>query len=112
MLDLNDDGCLSKLHVPEAGMLVDLAEQPLLELPAGRGRPSKLYHSTRHASLAPFPPTTPGRTPFSASSLRPLAVLRIRIRMFLGLPDPDPLVRGTAPDPELDPDPPIIKQKY
>jgi hypothetical protein len=37
-------------------------------------------------------------------------VLRIRIRtvrMFLGLLDPDPLVRGTAPDP----DPSIIKQK-
>jgi hypothetical protein len=29
--------------------------------------------------------------------------------MFLGLPDPDPLVRGSAPD--SDPDPSIIKQK-
>jgi hypothetical protein len=31
-----------------------------------------------------------------------------RIRMFLGLPDPDPLVRGTDPDPLVrgtDPDP-------
>jgi hypothetical protein len=36
-----------------------------------------------------------------------LAVLRIRIHMFMGLPDPDPLVRGT----DLDPDPSIIKQK-
>jgi hypothetical protein len=27
-----------------------------------------------------------------------------RIRMFLGLLDPDPLVRGTAPDPATDPD--------
>jgi hypothetical protein len=90
-------------------MPVVVAEQPLLELP-GTGRPSKLlYHSTRHASLAPFPKL--GRTPFSASSLRPLAELRIRIRMFLGLPDPDPIIRGTAPDPELDPDPPIVKQK-
>jgi hypothetical protein len=39
------------------------------------------------------------------------AVLRILIRtgagMFLGLPDPDPLVRDT--DPDLDPS--IIKQK-
>ena len=26
-------------------------------------------------------------------------VLRIRIRMFLGLPDPEPLVRGVDPDP-------------
>jgi hypothetical protein len=38
------------------------------------------------------------------------AVLRIRIpriHKFLGLPDPDPLVRGMAPDPDpaLDPDP-------
>jgi hypothetical protein len=31
----------------------------------------------------------------------------IRIRKFLDLPDPDPLVRGTDPDP----DPSIIKQK-
>jgi hypothetical protein len=37
-------------------------------------------------------------------------VLRIRIRrirVFLGLLDPDPLVRGTG----TDPDPSIIKQK-
>ncbi len=33
------------------------------------------------------------------------AVFRIRIHMFLGLPDPDPLVRG------MDPDPSIIMQK-
>jgi hypothetical protein len=33
--------------------------------------------------------------------------------MFLGLPDPDPLVRGMDPDPDLDPalDPSIIVQK-
>jgi hypothetical protein len=30
-----------------------------------------------------------------------------RIHMFLGLPDPDPLVRGIGPDPDLS----IIKQK-
>ncbi len=29
---------------------------------------------------------------------------RIRIRKFLGLLDPDPLVRGMDPDPALDPD--------
>jgi hypothetical protein len=48
------------------------------------------------------------------------AMLRIwirirRIHMFLGLldPDPDPLVRGMDPDPDLVPDPglSIIKQK-
>ncbi len=40
------------------------------------------------------------------------AVLRIRIHMFLGLPDPDPLVRGMDLDPDLapDPDPSIIMQ--
>jgi hypothetical protein len=32
-----------------------------------------------------------------------------RIHMFLGLPDPDPLVRGMDPAP--DPDPSIITQK-
>jgi hypothetical protein len=31
---------------------------------------------------------------------------------FLGLKDPDPLVRGTDPDPTSDPDPYIIMQKY
>jgi hypothetical protein len=36
-----------------------------------------------------------------------ISVLRIRIHMFLGLPDPDPLVRGMDPDP----DPSIITQK-
>jgi hypothetical protein len=39
-----------------------------------------------------------------------LTVFRIRIHrihMFLGLPDPDPLVRGMDPDP----DPSIIMQK-
>jgi hypothetical protein len=36
-----------------------------------------------------------------------------RIHMFLGLPDPDPLVRGMDLDPALDPDPDpsIIMQK-
>ncbi len=36
-----------------------------------------------------------------------------RIHMFLGLPDPDPLVTGMDPNPplDLDPDPSIIKQK-
>jgi hypothetical protein len=42
--------------------------------------------------------------------VRRKAVFRIhRIHMFLGLPDPDPLVRGMDPDP--DPDPSIIMQK-
>ncbi len=47
------------------------------------------------------------------------AVLRIRIHrihMFLGLPDPDPLVRGMDrdPDPDVDPDPDpsFIMQKW
>jgi hypothetical protein len=36
-------------------------------------------------------------------------VLGIRIRMFVGLPDPDPLVRGAEPDPA--PDPSLYKKK-
>ncbi len=38
-----------------------------------------------------------------------LAGRQRRIHMFLGLPDPDPLVIDTDPAP--DPDPSIIKQK-
>ncbi len=47
----------------------------------------------------------------------PVLRIRIRIHMFLGLPDldPDPLVRGMYPDPDPaldpDPDPSIIIQK-
>jgi hypothetical protein len=39
-------------------------------------------------------------------------MLRIRIRMLLGLLDPDPLVRGIVPDPypAKYPDPSFIKQ--
>ncbi len=43
------------------------------------------------------------------------SVFRIhRIHVFLGPPDPDPLVRGMNPDPDpaLVPDPSIIKQIY
>ncbi len=35
----------------------------------------------------------------------------IRIHVFFGLPDLDPLVRGMDPDPALDPDPKRNKQK-
>ncbi len=34
------------------------------------------------------------------SGLTSFSVLGIQVRMFLGLPDPDPLVRGTDPDPD------------
>jgi hypothetical protein len=30
----------------------------------------------------------------------PVLGIRIQCRMFLGLPDPDPLVKGTDPDPD------------
>jgi hypothetical protein len=46
--------------------------------------------------------------------LRSQVVLRIRIHrihVFLGLLDPDPLVRRMDPDPAPDPVPSIIKQK-
>ena len=43
-------------------------------------------------------------------NLKPVLRIRIhRIYVFLGLLDPDPLVRGMDPDPGLDPS--IIKQK-
>ncbi len=45
---------------------------------------------------------------------KPVLLIRIRIHMFFGLRDPDPLVRGMDPEPNpaLDPDPypSIIKQ--
>jgi hypothetical protein len=31
--------------------------------------------------------------------------------MFLGLPDPDPLLRGMDPDPAMDPDPDFLSLK-
>ncbi len=37
--------------------------------------------------------------------------IRIRINVFFGLQDPDPLVRGMDPDPALDSEPSIIMQK-
>jgi hypothetical protein len=40
-----------------------------------------------------------------------LPVLRIRIRVFLGLLDPYLLERGLDPDPDSDPDPSFIKKK-
>ncbi len=43
---------------------------------------------------------------------RLLLVFQIRIRDFIGLPDPDQLVKGTDPDSSPDPDPSISKQKY
>jgi KRAB domain-containing zinc finger protein len=52
-----------------------------------------------------------GEKPYSCSlyskSYKAVLRIRIRIHMFLGLPDPDPLVRGM--DPDLDPS--IIMQK-
>jgi hypothetical protein len=37
-----------------------------------------------------------------------ISVLGIRIRMSLGLPDPDPLVRGMDPDPDQASDPSLF----
>jgi hypothetical protein len=41
----------------------------------------------------------------------PVLRIRIRIRIFLGLLDPGPFVRGMDPDPDPNPDPSIIMQK-
>ncbi len=55
-------------------------------------------------------------TDFGSSWLKiqfvPVLRIWIRIPGFLGLPDPDPLVRGMDPDPVPDPDSSIIKQKW
>ncbi len=54
----------------------------------------------------------PDKHPGSATLFLPVLRIRIyRIHMFLGLPDPDPLVRGMDPDPDpaLDPDPSMQK---
>ncbi len=63
-----------------------------------------------HKKLIKIKREEPGTRIVFAGSIRQdlkplLAVLGIRIRMFLGLPDsgPDPLVRGTDPDPATDP---------
>jgi hypothetical protein len=49
---------------------------------------------------------------FGSAYFEPVLRIRIhRIHMFLGHPDPDPLVRGMDPDPAPDPDPSIIMQK-
>ncbi len=51
-----------------------------------------------------MPPKNPN---FTGIGFFFFSVLWIRIHMFLGLPDADPLVRGMdpEPDPALDPDP-------
>ena len=77
-------------------------------LPAASGHelalPGQLLHQAGHHRLLPSLKQT--------VSQDLLAVLRIRIqihriRMFLGLPDPDPFVQGTDPAPDSS----IIKQK-
>jgi hypothetical protein len=85
------------------------------------GTPRHPGSMTPRGSLTPRPPgsLTPGGRPPPASPGQVrhqlffyfIAVLRIRIHMFFGLPDP--LVRGMDPDPALDPDPDpsIIMQK-
>jgi hypothetical protein len=47
------------------------------------------------------------RTNFDLTEAYSTAVFRIRIHVFFGLPDLDPLVRGMDPDPDLS----IIMQK-
>jgi hypothetical protein len=62
------------------------------------------------------PPNKPNKKQIRSLLIKPVLRIRIhRIHMFLGLPDPDPLVRGMdpdpAPDPAPDPGPSIIMQK-
>jgi hypothetical protein len=42
-----------------------------------------------------------GTTPSKSCAVLGIRIRILRIRMFLGLPDPDPLVRGADPDPSL-----------
>ncbi len=51
------------------------------------------------------------RRPFSSSRESVLGIRIRRIHMFLGRPDPNPLVRYIDPDPTPDPNPSILKQK-
>ncbi len=67
----------------------------------------KSIYSTRYCTVQCV-----SKTAYHVSNLNVLwAVFRIRIRKFLGLQDPDLLVRGKDPDSDLDPDPSIIKRK-
>ncbi len=67
------------------------------------------YHPPSVAEMATITHLL-GPFPLFLSVLPPVLRIRIhRIHMFLGLHDPDPLVRGMDPDP--DPDPSIIMQK-
>jgi hypothetical protein len=75
-------------------------------LPAASGHelalPGQLLHQARHHRLLPSLKET------VSQELSVLLRIRIyRIRMFLGLPNPDPLVQGM--DPASDPS--VIKQK-
>ncbi len=69
------------------------------------------YNPTNYIQIEPC-----RNAPYLAAVLRIRNRIRInRIHMFLGLRDPDPLVRGMDPDPDPalypDPDPSIIMQK-
>jgi hypothetical protein len=63
-----------------------------------------------------YDPGCSSRIPDLDADFLPVLRIRIhRIQVFLGLPDPDPLVRAMDPDPDPavvpDPDPSIIMQK-
>jgi hypothetical protein len=55
--------------------------------------------------------TTVGSIMLLSSDVDPDPYDPYRYRMFLDLPDLDPLVRVTDPDPPPDPEPSIIEQK-
>jgi hypothetical protein len=77
-------------------------KKTLTTLSSGQKNPKK-PKNTQKTQKNPKKPTGLGffkkTRVFSNPDLK--AVLGIRIRMFLGLPDPDPLVRGTDPDPSV-----------
>jgi hypothetical protein len=81
----------------------------LLWIPLGLRSAAREYDKiTPCQAVFSLPLILPNKFLDSCSYLDLLAVLRIRIRigihrihMFLGLPDPDPLVRGMGPDPSI-----------
>jgi hypothetical protein len=75
----------------------------------GKGKASaKGEEPDKPAHFPTFPPVSRSVQSLS-SALKAVLRIRIRIHMFLGLQDPDPLVRGMDLDPA--PDPSIIMQK-
>ncbi len=78
------------------GPSTEMASEPG---PASRVQTLNSAGSPSTPRSRPGPPIGEREELADSSGLSFQPVLRIRIRMFLDLPDPDPFVRGTDPDP-------------